>query len=185
MVEDDGTEHFICSLCARPEDSAGVPLEPAEELAAVAGGRVKPARADTDVFWRALKDKDAEIERLESLLARSEAEKQELAAQLAQSRGESTFERSPEVGADTAEMAAPDFEADATAPRQTTAACRRPRQRRRPLHDDGAARATRPRAHRPPPGRGPAPRRGARQSRPAAADLPDVAVHSDTAATLR
>jgi hypothetical protein len=112
VVEDDGAERFICSLCARPEDAAGAPLQPAEEMATAAGGRVKPARADSDVFWRALKDKDAEIERLESLLARAEAEKQELAAQLAQSRGENRFERSPEIGADTTEMVAPAFEAD-------------------------------------------------------------------------
>ena len=52
-------------------------------MATVTTGRVKPARAESDAFWRALKDKDAEIERLESRLARAEAEKQELAAQLA------------------------------------------------------------------------------------------------------
>ena len=109
VVDNDGTERFICSLCARPDDAADSPVQPAEALAAGAGGRVKPARADTDVFWRALKDKDAEIERLESLLARAEAEKQELAAQLARSRGESEAERSPDIGADTAEMAAPAF----------------------------------------------------------------------------
>ncbi|MGZ4199863.1 MAG: hypothetical protein ACXVP1_06715, partial [Thermoleophilia bacterium] len=113
VVDNDGTERFICSLCARPDGAVDGPIEPAEELATGAGGRVKPTRADTDVFWRALKDKDAEIERLESLLARSEAEKQELAAQLAQARGESSLDRSPEIGADTAEMAAPAFEAEA------------------------------------------------------------------------
>ena len=64
------------------------------------------------MFWRALKDKDAEIERLESLLARSEAEKQELAAQLAQARGEGVSERSPDdSGSDAAEPAAPAPEA--------------------------------------------------------------------------
>ena len=88
IVENDGSERFICSLCARPDDAPGGLLEPADEMAAVSNGRVRPARADTDAFWRALKDKDAEIERLESLLARAEAEKQELAAQLARARGE-------------------------------------------------------------------------------------------------
>jgi len=110
IVDNDGTERYICSLCARPESAANEPAEPAETPAAVGGGRVKPARSDTDAFWRALKDKDAEIERLESLLARSEAEKQELAAQLALMRGESTAERRPDVGADTAEMTAADFD---------------------------------------------------------------------------
>jgi hypothetical protein len=106
IVEDDGSERFICSLCARPQDPAGDSPDSTDDMGTVAGGRAKPARADTDVFWRALKDKDAEIERLESLLARAEAEKQELAAQLAQSRGEIAPERSPEIGADTAQLAA-------------------------------------------------------------------------------
>jgi hypothetical protein len=112
VVENDGAERFICSLCAQPEDSPGRPSGPADETATVGNGRVKPARADTDVFWRALKDKDAEIERLESLLARAEAEKQELAAQLAQSRRDAESERPPEIGSDTAELVAPPFEAD-------------------------------------------------------------------------
>ena len=107
IVENDGSERFICSLCARPDDASGGLLEPADEVAAVSNGRVRPARADTDVFWRALKDKDAEIERLESLLARAEAEKQELAAQLAQARGEIVSERAPELGSETAEFVAP------------------------------------------------------------------------------
>ena len=127
LVEDDGSERFICSLCARPDDNSAGPIEPADEMTAVSNGRVRPARADTDVFWRALKDKDAEIERLESLLARSEAEKQELSAQLARARGQGVSEGSPtidpdsdasepaapapEAGSDTAELAAPVFEA--------------------------------------------------------------------------
>ncbi len=111
IVENDGSERFICSLCARPDDSSGGLIEPADEMAAVSNGRVRPARADSDVFWRALKDKDAEIERLESLLARSEAEKQELTAQLARARGESVSEGSPTDGSDTSEPAAPAPEA--------------------------------------------------------------------------
>ncbi|HMK93386.1 MAG TPA: zinc ribbon domain-containing protein, partial [Thermoleophilia bacterium] len=87
LVDDDGRERYVCSLCSRPAEPVDEVGTPAPEVAAVGAGRVKPARADSDVFWRAIKDKDAEIERLESLLARSEAEKQELAAQLASLRG--------------------------------------------------------------------------------------------------
>ena len=113
IVDDDGSERFICSLCAPSEGSPGSsPLEPADDTAAVTSGRVKPLRTDSDAFWRALKDKDAEIERLESHLARAEAEKQELAAQLAQLRSESESGRPPEAGAETAEFAAPAFAAD-------------------------------------------------------------------------
>ena len=113
IVDDDGSERFICSLCAPSEGSPGSsPLEPADDTAAVTSGRVKPLRTDSDAFWRALKDKDAEIERLESHLARAEAEKQELAAQLAQLRSESESRRPPEAGAETAEFAAPAFAAD-------------------------------------------------------------------------
>ncbi len=113
IVDDDGSERFICSLCSPSEGSPGSsPLEPADDTAAVTSGRVKPLRTDSDAFWRALKDKDAEIERLESHLARAEAEKQELAAQLAQLRSESESRRPPEAGAETAEFAAPAFAAD-------------------------------------------------------------------------
>ena len=113
IVDDDGSERFICSLCAPSEGSPGSsPLEPADDTAAVTSGRVKPLRTDSDAFWRALKDKDAEIERLESHLARAEAEKQELAAQLAQLRSEGESGRPPEAGAETAEFAAPAFAAD-------------------------------------------------------------------------
>ena len=113
IVDDDGSERFICSLCSPSEGSPGSsPLEPADDTAAVTSGRVKPLRTDSDAFWRALKDKDAEIERLESHLARAEAEKQELAAQLAQLRSEGESGRPPEAGAETAEFAAPAFAAD-------------------------------------------------------------------------
>jgi hypothetical protein len=113
LVDDDGSERFICSLCSPSEGSPGTsPLEPADEMAAVTSGRVKPLRTDSDAFWRALKDKDAEIERLESRLARAEAEKQELAAELAQSRSDSESRRPPEAGGETAEFDAPAFAAD-------------------------------------------------------------------------
>ena len=40
------------------------------------------SESDSDAFWRALKEKDAEISRLQSELVRAEAEKQELLAQV-------------------------------------------------------------------------------------------------------
>jgi hypothetical protein len=43
----------------------------------------RDAHEESDAFWKALKEKDAEIERLQGQLARSEAEKQELAGRLA------------------------------------------------------------------------------------------------------
>ncbi len=101
IVEDDGSERFICSLCSPPEGSPGSPLEQADEMATVTNGRVKPVRAESDAFWRALKDKDSEIERLESRLARAEAEKQELAAQLARLRNAHEAVVASDVGADT------------------------------------------------------------------------------------
>ena len=114
LVDDDGRERYVCSLCsgpAQPVDEAGTP---APEVAEVGNGRVKPARSDSDVFWRAIKDKDVEIERLESLLARSEAEKQELAAQLAGLRAEraaaatpSPAESEPAAGMPGGDEAAP------------------------------------------------------------------------------
>jgi hypothetical protein len=58
----------------------------------------RESRSDSDTFWKALKDKDGEIERLEGLLARAEAEKQELAAQLARLRGPSGAEAASAEG---------------------------------------------------------------------------------------
>ncbi len=90
VVDNDGTERFICALCARSGDFSAATADPIDDgvaVATVTTGRVRPARTDSDAFWRALKDKDTEIARLEGLLARAEAENQELAAQLAESRG--------------------------------------------------------------------------------------------------
>ena len=103
VVDADGRELLICSLCAQTHSLSG-----GEAVASSAtpanNGRVresrvdvpdtraearepKPeardARSDSDAFWKALKDKDAEIERLQEQLARVEAEKQELAGRLA------------------------------------------------------------------------------------------------------
>ncbi len=110
VVEDDGSERYICALCARaaaaPGPSPTTAIEPADDIATVTPARVKPARADSDAFWRALKDKDAEIERLQAQLARAEAENQELAAQLARQRGESSAVTVPAFAPRTAEPVA-------------------------------------------------------------------------------
>ena len=43
----------------------------------------RDAHAESDAFWQALKDKDAQIESLKAELARAEAERQELAGRFA------------------------------------------------------------------------------------------------------
>ncbi len=48
----------------------------------------RDARSESDAFWRTLKEKDAEIERLQAELARMDVEKQELAGQLAATRAQ-------------------------------------------------------------------------------------------------
>ena len=80
VVDDDGSERLVCSLCGQPS------TEKAETH--VFKGSPPPesgdkARSDSDKFWRALKEKDVQIEHLEARLARSEAERQELAGQFA------------------------------------------------------------------------------------------------------
>jgi hypothetical protein len=84
LVDDGGDVRCVCALCSRPAPTVGADHAPDAEVAAapVGSGRVKSSRNESDAFWRAMKDKDAEIERLESRLARAEAEKQELAAEL-------------------------------------------------------------------------------------------------------
>jgi hypothetical protein len=100
VVGADGEELLICSLCAQSHAPSG-----AEPVAAspvpVNSGRVRESseevrepraetresRTESDAFWKALKDKDAEIERLQAQLARLEADKQELAGQLARAQG--------------------------------------------------------------------------------------------------
>jgi hypothetical protein len=82
LSNDDDEERILCSLCADVDQAQS---EPAAVSTTPAGsGRVKATRSDSDVFWKALKDKDAEIERLNAHLLRAEAERQELAGRLAQ-----------------------------------------------------------------------------------------------------
>jgi hypothetical protein len=103
VVDERGEERLICSLCGQAyggERGDAVTSAPAPAN----NGRVRetrsesrlddsptpvvtpPARdshADSDAFWQALKDKDAQIERLKAELARAEAERQELAGRFA------------------------------------------------------------------------------------------------------
>jgi hypothetical protein len=87
VAGDDGVESRLCPLCAADEQGIAGSDETTFETTPAGNGRVRSTRSDSDTFWRALKEKDAEIERLESRLARVEAEKQELAAELAGLRG--------------------------------------------------------------------------------------------------
>jgi hypothetical protein len=57
--------------------------EPDLEPAPVPAREARDARAESDAFWQALKDKDAQIEQLKAELARAEAERQELAGRFA------------------------------------------------------------------------------------------------------
>jgi hypothetical protein len=79
IVDDDGNERLICSLCGQPSGEKG----DTHVFTGSAPETGDKDRSDSDKFWRALKEKDAQIEHLEARLARSEAERQELAGQLA------------------------------------------------------------------------------------------------------
>ena len=88
-IGDDGEELLICSLCS-PEDARDLdgPMTISTGSSGAARAsratRTRDARGDSDAFWKALKDKDALIEDLESRIAQGEAERQELKARLAQ-----------------------------------------------------------------------------------------------------
>ena len=105
IVDGSGEEKLMCSLCMQTRP-ANDDEERVADAAPVNAGRVREsrseargARSDSDAFWKALKDKDGEIERLEGLLARAEAEKQELAGQLAQLRASAGWEAASAEGA--------------------------------------------------------------------------------------
>ncbi len=91
VVGADGEELVICSLCGQSRDFGDEAPAAVSAPTPANNGRVREtrtevprdARGESDAFWKALKDKDAEIERLQHQLARSEAEKQELAGRLA------------------------------------------------------------------------------------------------------
>lgn len=94
IVDDDGNELLICSLCGQPAGEKGE----AHVFKGSAPETGDKDRSDSDKFWRALKEKDAQIEHLEARLARSEAERQELAGQLAllQGQAEGAIPSAPE-----------------------------------------------------------------------------------------
>ncbi len=101
IVDDDGNERLICSLCGQPSGEKG-------EAHVFKGGAPETGdkdRSDSDKFWRALKEKDAQIEHLEARLARSEAERQELVGQLAllRAQAEGTAPVAPEGTAPVAD----------------------------------------------------------------------------------
>jgi len=89
----DGEERLLCSLCAKASAS------PASERLKVGNGNGNAARlnadgaqtsverssprGESDALWKAIKDRDAQIEVLTARLAQSEAERQELIGRLA------------------------------------------------------------------------------------------------------
>ncbi len=88
-VDEKGRELRVCSLCAKPGlspqredapeptvDDTRRPPQPADPA--------ESARSKSDAFWRALKDKNAEIEWYQAQLARLEAERQEMLGRLSQ-----------------------------------------------------------------------------------------------------
>jgi hypothetical protein len=110
VVDADGQELLICSLCgqthalsgAEPVAASPTPanngrMRESREEAGEPRPEARASRTESDAFWRALKDKDAEIERLQAQLAHVEAENQELAGRLARvpSAGESAVTPAP------------------------------------------------------------------------------------------
>ncbi len=104
VIDEHGNERLICSLCGQAytgqnERVAAAPtpanngrvretrsdarLEEKPEPAPAAEPPESDKNAESDAFWQALKEKDAEIESLKATLARAEAERQELAGRFA------------------------------------------------------------------------------------------------------
>jgi len=100
VVDADGEELLICSLCGQTHAKSGVELDAAGPTPAN-NGRIRESRseapesrveargphAESDAFWIALKEKDAEIERLQARLVTVEAERQALADRLTRAQG--------------------------------------------------------------------------------------------------
>ena len=117
MIADDGSEVLLCSLCSQSRSSRSAAVETAMadgDQPASTNGRETKRRSDA--FWLALKEKDAEIEDLRARLAQTEAEKEELLAELAVLRGASdaALEAAEPDGGGAALDSAP--ERDAAAP---------------------------------------------------------------------
>lgn len=100
LEDEDGNEQVLCSLCGEVHSDAAGQRHAA---GTGAGGAVRPSAAadaadapperderggENAALWKAIKDRDAQIERLEEQLARSEAERQELAGLLARARAQ-------------------------------------------------------------------------------------------------
>ena len=83
VADDAGEEQLVCSLCAQASQAAAGE-SPAAATGSVVGARTSAPRTDSDTFWKALKDKDAEIARLQSRMTQIEAARRELAARLAE-----------------------------------------------------------------------------------------------------
>ena len=98
VEDEDGNERLLCSLCCpaqslagdeRPaagDQSADADLPLSEHDDDDAAGQGATERGENDALWKAIKDRDAQIERLKEQLAQGEAERQELIARLAQSQ---------------------------------------------------------------------------------------------------
>lgn len=132
VIDERGGERIICSLCGqayagqadpvaaaptpanngrvretRSESRFDDPFEPAS-APAPALQPDRDARAESDAFWQALKDKDAHIEQLKAELARAEAERQELAGRFARlGAAGATDEAAPEPGSLTGDSSEP------------------------------------------------------------------------------
>jgi hypothetical protein len=101
VVDEHGEERLICSLCGQAYSGGSEPVAAAptpanngrvretrsearyDERPAQEETAARAVRAESDAFWHALKEKDAQIEQLKAELARAEAERQELAGQFA------------------------------------------------------------------------------------------------------
>ncbi len=89
LVDEDGRERMICSLCVQNKPAAAGAETRAVKNGSANASRLsapRESREESDAFWRALKEKDAEIDELRQRLARSEAEKEELTGRLAHMR---------------------------------------------------------------------------------------------------
>ena len=111
ITDEGGDQRLICSLCSQSRPTAdGEEVRGAPQPANA--GKVRESRSESDAFWKAIKDKDLEISRLQAMLARAEAEKQELLGRLARSghgaaeAAETGVQESAAVPDDTPELAA-------------------------------------------------------------------------------
>jgi hypothetical protein len=144
IEDEDGNERLLCSLCGQAQPladgerlnddygRADAALQPSQDADddAVAADQGATEHGENDALWKAIKDRDAQIERLKEQLAHGEADRQELIARLAQSQSQAaatanaTADETPEPGSlpdeteahaaleDTAEIAASDLPAE-------------------------------------------------------------------------